>query len=56
MNTLAFKVDGKNGDYVKPGLVPTNHSEEARFGWLDAAIIAFFLMCVSGLISLLLLS
>ena len=54
MSAITFKVHGKNGDYVKAGLVPANHSEESHFGVLDAAIVAFFLMCVSGLIYLLL--
>jgi hypothetical protein len=53
MSTLAFKVNRKNGDYVKPTLLPANHSEQSHFGMLDVAIVAFFLLCVAGLIYLL---
>jgi len=54
MSTLAFKVNQKSGEYVKPTLIPANHSEQSRFGLLDSAIVGFFLLCVSGLIYLLL--
>jgi hypothetical protein len=54
MSALAFKVNKKNGAYVKPTLVPANHSEERRFGAVDGAILAFFLLCVAGLVCLLL--
>ncbi len=53
MSTLVFKVHRKNGDYVKPTLVPANHSEQSRFGLLDTAIVGFFLVCVAGLVYLL---
>lgn len=56
MSTLTFRVGHKDGDYVKPSLVPADQAEEPRFGTVDGAIIAFFLLCVSGLIYLLLLS
>lgn len=52
MSSVAFKVQKKNGDYIKPTIVP-ERSEE-RFSPMDGAILAFFLMCVSGLIYLLL--
>jgi len=35
--------------------IPTNHSEEARFGTLDGAVIVFFLICVAGLLCFLLI-
>jgi hypothetical protein len=54
MSTLTFKVNRKSGEYVKPTLIPTNHSEQAHFGLLDSAIVGFFLICVCGLIYLLL--
>jgi hypothetical protein len=54
MITLAFKVNQKNGEYVKPTLISANRSEPSRFGLLDSAIVSFFLVCVSGLIYLLL--
>ncbi len=54
MSALAFRVNRKNGDYVKPTIVPANQRGESRFSPLDGAIIAFFLLCVGGLVSLLL--
>lgn len=54
MSTLTFKVNRKSGTYVKPSLVPANHSAQTRFGAADAVISAFFLACVAGLIYLLL--
>lgn len=54
MSALAFKVNKKNGSYIKPTIVSTKSSEESRFGPLDGAIIAFFLLCVAGLVCLLL--
>lgn len=54
MSTLAFKVSRKNGEYVKPGLLPANHSEQSHFGMLDGAIVGFFLACIGGLVFLLL--
>ena len=53
MSAIAFKVNRKNGDYIKASVVPANHSEEPHFGLLDSAIITFFLVCASGLIYLL---
>lgn len=54
MSTITFNVSHKNGDYVKPTLVPANHSEEPHFGLLDGAIVGFFLLTTGGLIYLLL--
>ena len=54
MSTLTFKVSRKSGEYVKPSLLPANHSAQSRFGLLDGVIVGFFAMCVSGLIYLLL--
>ena len=54
MITLTFKVNQKNGDYVKPTLIPDNQSDQSRFVLLDSAIAGFFLLFVSGLIYLLL--
>jgi hypothetical protein len=54
MSALAFKVNKKNGAYIKPTIVPANHSGESQFSALDGAIIAFFLLCVAGLVCLLL--
>ena len=54
MSTITFRVSHKNGDYVKPTLVPANHSEEPHFGLLDGAIVSFFLLSTGGLIYLLL--
>jgi hypothetical protein len=49
MKTIAFKVHGKSGDFVRASLVPANHSEEAHFGLIDGAVIAFFLISVCSL-------
>ena len=53
MSTLAFRVSKKSGEYVKPTLIPANHSERSHFGLLDGAILGFFLVCVAGLVYLL---
>jgi len=55
VSAITFRVHRKSGDYVKAVLVPANHSEEPHFGLLDGGIIAFFLVCASGLVYLLLL-
>ena len=54
MSTLAFKVNQKSGEYVKPTLIPANHSDQSRFCLLASAIVGGGLVCVSGLIYLLL--
>ena len=53
MNAIAFKANKKSGDYVTPTMLPANHSEEVRLGWVDGVIAAVFLACVGGLICLL---
>jgi hypothetical protein len=53
MSALAFKVNRKSGEYVKPSIVP-NHSKQTHFGVLDGAVVGFFLTCAAGLIYLLL--
>ena len=53
MTPIEFSVDGKSGDYVRATLAPANRSEEAHFGILDGVIIAFFVVCVSSLVYLL---
>ena len=54
MSTLGFKVSRKSGEYVKPSLLPVNHSKQSHFGLVDGLIIGFFAVCVGGLIFLLL--
>jgi hypothetical protein len=54
MGTLAFRVDRKSGNYVKPTLVPSNHPKPSHFGLLDGVMVGFFLICVAGLVYLLL--
>lgn len=53
MSALAFKVNRKSGEYVKPSLIPA-HSKQAHFGLLDGIVVSFFLACAGGLIYLLL--
>jgi hypothetical protein len=54
MSALAFRVDSKSGNYIKATVVPANRTAEPRFGAADGVIIAFFLLCVGGLVFLLL--
>jgi hypothetical protein len=54
MSALAFKVNKKNGAYVKPTLVSSDREKETPFSALDGAILALFLLCVAGLLCLLL--
>ena len=54
MSALAFEVNQKSGDYIKATVVPANRTAEPRFVAADGVIIAFFLLCVSGLVYLLL--
>lgn len=49
MKTIAFKVHGKNGDYVRATIVPSNHSEEAHFGLVDGVVIGFFVVALGSL-------
>jgi hypothetical protein len=53
MATLAFKVSRKSGAYVKPSLLPANHTAQSHFGLVDGVIVGFFALCVGGLIFLL---
>jgi hypothetical protein len=53
MSALAFRVNRKSGEYIKPSLIPT-HSKQAHFGLLDGVIVGFFLLCAAALIYLLL--
>ena len=53
MSALAFKVNRKSGEYVKPSLV-SSHSKQAHFGLLDGVIVGFFLLCAAALVYLLL--
>jgi hypothetical protein len=50
MSEISYQVHGKNGDYVKTTVVPSNHSEEPHFGTLDLAVLVVVgLFCVGGL-------
>jgi len=53
MSGIAFKVQGKNGEYVKTALVPANHSEETHFGLLDGVVLGFFLLGVAWVVAFL---
>jgi hypothetical protein len=53
MSSIVYRVNGKSGDYIKTAVVPSNHTEETRFGVLDGVIVSFLLMCAGGLICLL---
>ena len=55
MSAIVYRVNRKNGAFVKAGIVPANHSEEARFGVLDGVIAGALLLCAAGLVCLLLL-
>jgi hypothetical protein len=49
MTRIACNVSRKSRIF-NAALVPANHSEEARFGAIDGAVIIFFLLCVAGFI------
>jgi hypothetical protein len=49
MTKIAYNVSRKSHIF-NTALVPANHSEEARFGAIDGAVIIFFLLCVAGFI------
>jgi hypothetical protein len=49
MTKIAYNVSRKSHIF-NTALVPANHSEEARFGPIDGAVILFFLLCVAGFI------
>lgn len=55
MSAIVYRVNRKNGDYVKAAVVPANHSEEAHFGVVDGVIVSVLLLCAVGLVCLLLL-
>ena len=54
MKSVAYIVRGKSGDYVKASLVPTNHSEDTRYCWVDFMAITVVLAGLSSLFYLLL--
>ena len=49
MTRIAYNVSRKSRIF-NTALVPANHSEEARFGPIDGAVIIFFFLCVAGFI------
>lgn len=49
MTKIAYNVSRKSHIF-NTALVPANHSEEARFGPIDGAVIVFFLLCIAGFI------
>ncbi len=49
MTRIAYNVSRKS-QVFNTTLIPANHSEEARFGAIDGAVIVFFLLCVAGFI------
>jgi hypothetical protein len=53
MSAIVYKVGRKNGDYVRAAVVPSNRSEESRFGLLDGVIAGLLLLCACGLVCLL---
>ena len=55
MSAIVYKVNRKNGDYIKAAVIPSNHSEESHFGLVDGVIAGFLLLCACGLVSLLVL-
>ncbi len=56
MTAIVYRVNRKSGDYIKAAVVPSNHSEQARFGLLDGVIAGFLLVCAGGLVCLLVLT
>jgi hypothetical protein len=55
MSAIVYKVQRKSGDYIKAGIVSSNHSEESHFGLVDGVIAGFLLLCAGGLLCLLVL-
>jgi hypothetical protein len=49
MTKIAYNVSRKSNMF-NTALVPANHSEEARFGAIDGAVIIFFLLCFAGFV------
>ena len=56
MSAIVYTVNRKGGDYIKATVVPANHSEQARFGAVDAVVVSFLLLCLGGLVCLLALT
>ena len=56
MNGITFKVQEKKGGYVKLSALPANRAAVPHFGLVDAAIVTVFLLGISGLVYLLVLS
>jgi hypothetical protein len=53
MAKIAYIAHGKSG-VIRTTLAPANRSGQTRFGLLDSAVIAFFVvLCVGGLYFLL---
>ncbi len=55
MSAIVYRVNRKNGDYVKAAVIPANHSQEAHFGVIDGIIVGALLLCTLGLVGLVLL-
>ncbi|HOX55757.1 MAG TPA: hypothetical protein P5205_09040 [Candidatus Paceibacterota bacterium] len=56
MSAIVYTANRKGGDYIKAAVVPSNHSEQARFGLVDGVVVGFLLLCVCGLVCLLVLA
>jgi hypothetical protein len=55
MSEISYRVQGKNGDFVKTTVIPANHSQEPHFGALDVAVLSVVGLCLIGGLALLLL-
>ena len=53
MSAIVYTVHRRGSDYIKATVVPSNHSEEPRFGLVDGVVVSFLLLCVGGLVCLL---
>ncbi len=53
MSAIVYTVNRHGGDYIKATVVPSNHSEEPRFGLVDGVVVSFLLLCLGGLVCLL---
>ena len=56
MSAIVYRVNRKNGDYVKAAVVPSNRSEQPHFSRAEGVIVGFLLLCACGVICLLVLS
>jgi hypothetical protein len=54
MKTAAFNADGSRNGFVPLDIGPLNRSEQSRFGRLDVAIIAVFLLVTATVLGLVL--